>query len=171
MLLRQNCNICNYLGFPTQGALPLGFLSLFRAKESKSAYPGIFKQLSTSFINVEKFDDHLHSRTSSLNLIGIGLSSGLPKPFLSNEFHIKCKVVPKSVANSDSLEPLYCKGLFTTLAITKNPIKRLLQSLIVHKVTSALTFPYEKITAWLLDRNSKSGLIGVGLASGLRAIS
>ena len=40
--------------------------------------------------------------------------------FTSNSI-LKHKVVPKSVVNPDFLEPLNCKGLFTTHAITQSP--------------------------------------------------
>ena len=144
---------------------------VFRTTKTTSSYQIICNHLCTDFLNIEKFDYDLLSRTSSRNFISLGSSFGFLRFFSSNEFHIKCKVVPQSVANADALEPLYCKGLFTTLAITNNPIRRLSKSVIMHKVTSALSFLYDKTKAWLLDRNSKSGLIGVGLASGLRAIS
>jgi len=144
---------------------------VFRTTKTNSLYQRICNHLCPDFLKIYKLDYELLSRTSSLYFIGIGTSLRLLRLFSCNEFHIKCKVVPQSVANTDALEPLYCKGLFTTLAITNNPIRRLSKSVIVHKVTSALSFLCEKIEAWLLDRNSESGLIGVGLASGLRAIS
>ena len=144
---------------------------VFRITKTNSLYQRICNHSCADFLNIDKFDYDLLSRTSSLNFIGIGSNLRLLRLFSSNEFHIKCKGVPQSKANADTLEPLYCKGLFTTLAITNNPITRLSKSVIMHKVTSALYFLCEKTKAWVLDRNSKSGLIGVGLASGLRAIS
>ena len=137
---------------------------VFRITKTNSLYQRIHNHLCPDFLRIYKLDYELLARTSSLNLVVIGSSLRLLRLFSSNEFHIKCKVVPQSVANADALEPLYCKGLFTTLAITNNPIRRLSKSVIVHKVTSALSFLYKKIEAWLLDRNSRSGLIGVGQA-------
>ena len=144
---------------------------VFRTTKTNSFYQRICNLLSPDFLRIYKLDHELLSRTSSLNLVVIGSSLRLLRLFSSNEFHIKCKVVPQSVANADALEPLYCKGLFTTLAITNNPIRRFSKSMIMHKVTITLSFLCERTKVWLLDRNSKSGLIGVGLASGLRAIS
>jgi len=139
---------------------------VFRTTKTNSLYQRICNHLCPDFLIIYKLDDELLSRTSSLNFIGIGSSLGLLRLFSSNEFHIKCKVVPQSVANADALEPLYCKGLFTTPAITNNPISRLSKSVIVHKVTSALTFLFERIKAWLLDRNSEPGFNWRWLGSG-----
>lgn len=144
---------------------------VLRKPKTNSSYQGICIHLCSDFINFYKFDAELLSRTSIHNSFGMGSSLRFLRLFSSNEFHNKCKAVPHSVANAESLDPLYCKGLFTTLAITNNPIERLSESLIVQKVTSAITSFHKKFMVWLLDRNSKSGLIGVGLASCLRTIS
>jgi hypothetical protein len=171
MYLKLNCTNSNKMFVLSDEIFSSGSTLVFRTTKTNSSYQKICDQLCADFLNIDKFDYGLPLRTSSSNFISLRSSLGLLRLFSSNEFHIKCKVVPQSVANANPLEPLYCKGLFTTLAITNNPIRRLSKSVIVHKVTSALTYLYEKIEAWLLDRNSKSGLIGVGLASGLRAIS
>jgi hypothetical protein len=171
MYLKLNCTNSNKMFVLSGETFLPGSPLVFRTTKTNSLYQRICNYLCPDFLNIDKLDYDLLSRTSSLNFFGIGSNLGLLRLFSGNEFHIKCKVVPQSVANADALEPLYCKGLFTTLAITNNPIRRFSKSVIMHKVTSTLFFLCERTKVWLLDRNSKSGLIGVGLASGLRAIS
>ena len=171
MYLRQNCNISINLVVSTEETLLSGLLPFFRVADVKLSSQRIASHSGPNLINFENFDDDLLPRTPILNSIGIGRGLGMRKLFFSNKFHTMCKVVPISAASPDTLEPLYCKGLFTTLAITNNPIKRFLKSLIMQIVASSITFFQKKFLAWLLDRNSRSGLIGVGLTSGLRTIS
>lgn len=171
MYLKQNCNTSNNLVLSAEETFLSDLLPIFRVSEVKSSSQRIPNHTGTNLINFDQFDDGLPTRTPILNLIDLGLDFGMRKLFSSNKFHTMCKVVPISVVSPDILEPLYCKGLFTTLAIINNPIKRFLKSLIIQKVVSSITFYQKKFWTRLLDRNSRSGLIGVGLTSGLRTIS
>ena len=80
------------------------------------------------------------------------------------------KVVPKSVVNPDFLEPFNCKGLFTTThakrhRLTNHPSGEVLtERRSIHCLSSLPKDGTQGIPA----RNSSPGLIGVGLASGLR---
>jgi hypothetical protein len=121
-------------------------------------------------INFRKSQHNQLSKSQTLYFIEIDRGSVHRRLSSSNKFHFMNRN-PMSSGNSGTLDPLYCKGLFTTLAITNNPIRRFSKSMIMHKVTSTLSFLCERTKVWLLDRNSKSGLIGVGLASCLRTIS
>ena len=81
------------------------------------------------------------------------------------------KVVPKSVVNPDFLEPLNCKGLFTTThANTHRPLIKpmIMASGEHHAACSTLSIECEFDR--LPDRNPGSGLIGIGLVSVLRTL-
>ena len=147
--------------------LPSGFVPVSRTTTNNIAYHMASIQLD---INFRKSQHDQLSNSQTLCFIGIEPGSVPRRLSSSNKFHFMNRN-PMSSGKLGALDPLYCKGLFTTPAITNNPIERLSGSLIAQKVTSAITSFRKKFMVWLLDRNSKSGLIGVGLASCLRTIS
>jgi hypothetical protein len=147
--------------------LPSGFSTVLRTSTNNILCHMASIQLD---INFRKSQHNQLSKSQTLYFIEIDRGSVHRRLSSSNKFHFMNRN-PMSSGNSGTLDPLYCKGLFTTLAITNNPIERLSESLIVQKVTSAIASFHKKFMVWLLDRNSKSGLIGVGLASCLRTIS
>ena len=81
------------------------------------------------------------------------------------------KVVPRSVVNPDCLKPLNCKGLFTTThAKTHRPlISPMLMKFGGHQATCSIQSNKVHFDR-LPDRNLEPGLIGIGLASGLRTL-
>ena len=147
--------------------LPSGFSTVLRTSTNNILCHMASIQLD---INFRKSQHKQLSKSQTLYFIEIDPGSVHRRLSSSNKFHFMNRN-PMSSGNSGALDPLYCKGLFTTLAITNNPIRRFSKSMIMHKVTSTLSFLCERTKVWLLDRNSKSGLIGVGLASCLRTIS
>jgi hypothetical protein len=90
---------------------------------------------------------------------------------VSINFTYNHKVVPKSVVNPDCLKPLNCKGLFTTThARTNRPlISPILMKFGGHQATcsiQSIRVDFDRLP----DRNLEPGLIGIGLASGLRTL-
>ena len=98
-------------------------------------------------------------------------TGSISRPVTIN-FTYNHKVVPKSVVNPDCLKPLNCKGLFTTThAKTHRPLRvPLVMASDGHQAVYS-NQPFGVEFDRLPDRNSKSGLIGIGLASGLRTLS
>ncbi len=80
------------------------------------------------------------------------------------------EVVPRSVVNPDFLEPLNCKGLFTTNAKTQCLNKKPLEKVFCRQLAGCSSSLKNNELDNLPDRNPKSGLIGVGLSSGLRTL-
>jgi hypothetical protein len=116
--------------------------------------------------------DRLPDRNPESGLIGIGLASGLRTLSQSNNKNSFIhKVVPKSVVNPDCLKPLNCKGLFTTThAKTHRPlISPILMKFGGHQATCSIQSNKVHFDR-LPDRNLEPGLIGIGLASGLRTL-
>ena len=147
--------------------LPSGFSTVLRTSTNNISRHVACNQLD---INFRKSEHYQLSNSKTLYFIENDPGSAPRRLSSSNKFHFMNRN-PMSSGKLGALDPLYCKGLFTTPAITNNPIERLSGSLIAQKVTSAITSFRKKFMVWLLDRNSKSGLIGVGLASCLRTIS
>jgi hypothetical protein len=167
MHLKQNCIRSGNFVVCSGEILPSGFFPLLRATTNNISRHVACNQLD---INFRKSEHYQLSNSKTQYFIENDPGSVPRRLSSSNKFHFMNRN-PMSVGSPGALDPLYCKGLFTTLAITNNPIERLSESLIVQKVTSAITSFHKKFMVWLLDRNSKSGLIGVGLASCLRTIS
>jgi len=167
MYLKQNCIRSGKLTVRSGEIFPPGFFPVSRTSINNIPHHVVCDQLDIIF-GKSQYDQLSNSQT--LYFIEIDPGSVPRRLSSSNKFHFMNRN-PMSVGSPGALDPLYCKGLFTTLAITNNPIERLSESLIVQKVTSAITSFHKKFMVWLLDRNSKSGLIGVGLASCLRTIS
>ena len=86
------------------------------------------------------------------------------------KFTFNSKVVPRSVVNPDFLEPLNCKGLFTTNAKTQCLNKKPLEMVFCRQLAGYSSSLKNNELDNLPDRNPKSGLIGVGLSSGLRTL-
>tara|TARA_B100002019_G_scaffold155223_1_gene133742 strand:- start:28 stop:660 length:633 start_codon:yes stop_codon:yes gene_type:complete len=82
------------------------------------------------------------------------------------------KVVPKSVVNPDFLEPLNCKGLFTTHAISQSPnFQSLVKTMLGRMASIRHSLNYDEMACMLPERNSGPGLIGIGLVPKLRSLS
>ena len=91
--------------------------------------------------------------------------------FTSNSI-LKHKVVPRSVVNPDFLEPLNCKGLFTTHAITQSPnFQSLVKTVFGRMASIRHSLDYYEMAWKLPERNSGPGLIGIGLVPKLRTLS
>ena len=113
----------------------------------------------------------LPDRNSGPGLIGIGLAWGLRTLYSDISYYFKSKVVPKSAVNPDFLEPFNCKGLFTTTkAITHRPPIMPLETAYGRQRATRSEQPAKVVFGRLPDRNPRPGLIGIGLASGLRTL-
>ena len=109
----------------------------------------------------------LHGIVRQYFLLRLVFGKSLPQ---ENYFTIQGSA--RSVVNPDCLKPLNCKGLFTTThANTHRPlIKPMVMAGGEHHVACS-TAPIECEFDRLPDRNPRSGLIGIGLISGLRSLS
>jgi len=96
--------------------------------------------------------------------------SGFRGSLYTHILHFKHKVVPKPVVNPGFLKPFHCKGLFTTTHAKRHRLidypsgEVLTERRSIHCQSSLLKDDVQGTTA----RNSSPGLIGIGLASGLR---
>jgi len=124
---------------------------------------------TSSSMNVDKWL-RLPNRNSGSGLIGIGLAPSLRTLFRTSSANFFNKVVPRSAVNPDHLEPFNCKGLFTTThAIINHSSEHSLDMPpFEHRtIRSNLSMRKDRLNRYP-DRNSGSGLIGVGQALGLR---
>ena len=151
--------------------LPLKHFSFVLNRTNRSAlYSSAFNKVCVEYSQGKLMDDNLPSRNSYPGLIGIGLGSGLRSLSKNSHLHKFCKVVPKSYVSLDFLEPLNCKGLFTTHAITECPIITMMFSSIWHLAIHFLNSFKEGLRIALSVRNSGPGLTGIGLAPELRTL-
>lgn len=171
MCLKQDYTSAGTLVIPLGEILSSRFLFFHNWNEHRLACLGSSPKEGLGIPDFFHTEEHFSSRSPNLDFIGIGPGSGMRKIYLSYLFHIKCKVVPRFAVNPNFLEPLYCKGLFTTLAIKNNPIERLASTSFGQKVRSIFRSLITRSKTCPLDRNSGSGLIGVGLVPGLRTFS
>jgi hypothetical protein len=96
--------------------------------------------------------------------------SGFRGSLHTHIFNFKHKVVPKPVVNPGFLKPFHCKGLFTTThakrhRLTNHPLREVLTE---RRSTHCQSSLPKDGTQGIPARSSSPGLIGVGLASGLR---